>query len=356
MNTGLVAVVPYSPGMDGNEIFSTNEMFKNLKKYFNKKGYEVCLYSECKNRKADYICCFSFNFRVLEWVARQDAFKVYFAFEPPVVVEYHTPTKIRFILKYFNIVLTPFDSLIDNIRIFKCDEIKNTLLENQDNIKYEDKKLLCNISGYKYSLSKDELYTKRLAVIKYFQKNHVNDFTFYGQGKWKRLSFCNYGGKVSSKSETYHHFKFALALENAQNVDGYVSEKIIDCFLAGIVPIYMRSGNIDQYIPKDCYIDYGTFDSVDSLLKYLYQMNKETYMGYLERGKRYILSEDCERYKENNYLHNLEVIIRKSEENIKDTVLTRVFDLKIERVKHLFRSVVLIFWSLAQEISFKYFK
>ena len=60
-----------------------------------------------------------------------------------------------------------------------------------------------------------------------------------------------YQGKCDKKAETYHKYKFAICFENMKNIKGYVTEKILDCLTAGIVPVYAGADNIEEYVFED---------------------------------------------------------------------------------------------------------
>ena len=91
----------------------------------------------------------------------------------------------------------------------------------------------------------------------------------------------NVGGLVRNKTEFLQNYKFSIAMENT-NGDGYITEKIIDAFNAGTIPIYYGSYMVDEYInpkayilvngPKDMYekIEYiKKIDNDDNLYKNL---------------------------------------------------------------------------------------
>ena len=40
---------------------------------------------------------------------------------------------------------------------------------------------------------------------------------------------------------------------------GYMTEKIWDSFKAKTVPVYWGASNIEEYVPKNCFIDYRDF-------------------------------------------------------------------------------------------------
>ena len=61
------------------------------------------------------------------------------------------------------------------------------------------------------------------------------------------------GRNIKNKIEFLQTYKFSISMENT-NGDGYVSEKIIDSFLAGTIPIYYGDYLIDEYINPKVYI------------------------------------------------------------------------------------------------------
>ena len=58
---------------------------------------------------------------------------------------------------------------------------------------------------------------------------------------------------VENKIDFLSEYKFSIAMENS-NGDGYVSEKIVDSFLSGTIPIYYGDYIIDEYKNPKTYI------------------------------------------------------------------------------------------------------
>ncbi|TRC96758.1 alpha-1,3-fucosyltransferase [Mesorhizobium sp. WSM4303] len=71
-----------------------------------------------------------------------------------------------------------------------------------------------------------------------------------------------------TKIETIARHKFCFAMENAIEAD-YVTEKIYDAFLAGTVPIYLGAPNVDEFVPRNSYVDASAFGSARELAVYL---------------------------------------------------------------------------------------
>ena len=207
---------------------------------------------------------------------------IYVMQEPESVIPVHSKSKYTFILKYFDYILTYNDELVDCKRVFKLPIPYNFSVSCRDlHIAFADKKLLTNISGWHTSSGKHELYSERERVIRYFEDNHAEQFDFYGF-KWDKSGhkWKNYKGLADNKYEIYQRYKFAMCLENTYGTRGYITEKIMDCFKAGIVPIYKGAPDIQKYIPDSTYISYDRFHSVEELYQFLSTMSYEAYEGY----------------------------------------------------------------------------
>lgn len=175
-------------------------------------------------------------------------------------------------------------------------------------------KLCCIISGNKKVSFKNELYSERLKAIKWFEKNHIEDFDLYGTG-WDEVAFgenryinyilrrsrilrkffathrLSYKGKVERKKPILEKYKFSICYENARDINGYITEKIFDCFFAGCVPVYLGSDNITEHIPTECFIDKREFDTYEKLYQYIKNMTNEKYMTYLYNIESFLNSE-----------------------------------------------------------------
>lgn len=63
--------------------------------------------------------------------------------------------------------------------------------------------------------------------------------------------------------------QFCVCYENTKDVRGYVSEKIFDCFKAGVVPVYLGASNICEYVPKSSFVDRRDFASDQEVYDFL---------------------------------------------------------------------------------------
>lgn len=200
--------------------------------------------------------------------------------------------------KCFKKVFTWNDDLVDGKKYIKFN-FPNSIQKFSPSLE-KRKTLAILISGNKTSLHPKELYSERVKTIKWFEKNHPQDFHYYGVGwdyKWdlrwqkifrklkllslvpKNKSIC-FKGKVASKHEALQTYKFAICYENAKKINGYITEKIFDCLFAGCVPIYWGPDNVTKFIPAQCFIDRRQFKTHEELYQFLKNMTDEDYLQY----------------------------------------------------------------------------
>jgi hypothetical protein len=164
---------------------------------------------------------------------------------------------------------------------------------------FGQRKLASMIAGAKASNHPFELYSARLRTIRWFEACAEQDFDLYGGG-WDGASFPSYRGRVNDKLATLARYRFSICYENAMSIPGYITEKILDCFRAGTVPVYGGAPNITRWVPQDCFIDIGQFQTYAELHQHLTNMDAATHAGYLDRiaaflrnGKAYPFSSAC---------------------------------------------------------------
>lgn len=85
----------------------------------------------------------------------------------------------------------------------------------------------------------------------------------------------NYKAIMRNVVSVYEKYKFVIAFE-LRNSSELVTEKIFNAWMAGAVPIYMGSANIDKYVPGDnSYIRASDFDSPKALSDYIKQVSHD---------------------------------------------------------------------------------
>ena len=235
---------------------------------------------------------------------------VLFLWEGKSVKPYNYSTQLH---EKFSKIFTWNDDLVDNKKFFKLylpSSMRNLEIAKMP---FLHKKLLINISANKLSPFPDELYSARRKTIKFFDKNHPNDFDLYGP-KWdtpisrlqKKLPclvkrYGTFRGIAKNKIETLSKYKFSLCYENLKNENGYITEKIFDCFIAKTVPIYWGANNIEEYIDSECFIDRRQFNSDKELAELLKAMTETEYNAYLANINKYLRSEAYQKFLPENF-------------------------------------------------------
>lgn len=84
----------------------------------------------------------------------------------------------------------------------------------------------------------------------------------------------NMGIRVQDKIKFLQDYKFTIAFEN-QVSDGYVTEKIIDPFISGSLPIYRGSPNVFQDFNQGSFINALDFPDLESLVHRIIEIDKD---------------------------------------------------------------------------------
>ena len=216
--------------------------------------------------------------------------------------------------KYFNKIFTWNDNLVDNIKYIKIHYAFDLPRSIYKEIQRE--KLCCLIVSNKKSNCKNELYSERKRIIRWFEERYPQDFDLYGFG-WNTFKFrgirpiralnkipylqkvmyyliskkiMSYRGEVDNKLEVMKKYRFAIAYENVKDENGYITEKIFDAMIAGCVPVYLGAYNILDYLPKNCFIDRRQFKNNEELYDFIKNIDDFRYKKYLHSIENYLNS------------------------------------------------------------------
>jgi hypothetical protein len=218
----------------------------------------------------------------------------------------------------FDLILTWKNNLIDNKKYFFY---PSTRFVYKNKVKVQnllDRKLCTLINSNLSSNIEGELYSYRVKAIEWFEKNYLDDFDLWGYG-WdkyrvqlrgrtlfksklfakKRIS---YKGMAQDKLITLSQYKFSICFENTSTISDYITEKIFDSFLAQNIPIYWGATNIEDIIPKECFIDFREFRSYDKLYSFIKNMDDKTYMSYIDAINTFLNSKEAYKYSIDNWV------------------------------------------------------
>ena len=187
-----------------------------------------------------------------------------------------------------------------------------------------ERKFLVMVTGNKKTRIKtNELYTERLRAIEFF--NRYGEIDLYGRewdapparmasgkprvvqhaerriGKWWHSVRPSRDqlwvavretnrGPTQDKAETLGGYTFAVCFEN-MILEGWITEKIFDCFYAGTVPIYLGATDIERWVPSECFIDMRTFSGYEELREFLHSLTPDQIEAYRVAARDFIRSE-----------------------------------------------------------------
>lgn len=129
---------------------------------------------------------------------------------------------------------------------------------------------------------KTQFHDYRYEAIHHFKPGFNKDFDLYGHNWLPPIK----GYPVADKLATIRNYKFALCFENG-SYPGYITEKIIDCLVAGVIPVYRGAPDIQRYVPPDLYLDASVFKSFEHMEKTLREAH--WYHDYIIKTGQYWL-------------------------------------------------------------------
>lgn len=167
----------------------------------------------------------------------------------------------------FYIILTYDKELIglsDNIIFYPH---SGCWIDTQDQMVYEKTKLTSIIASSKTQTNGHKL---RHDVIKLAKTNNI-DLSVFGRGY----------NPVDYKLTALKDYAFTIVIENT-DYDYYFTEKLIDAFMTGTIPIYWGCPSIDKFFNTDGML---IFNDLNDLLPQLKSLSLDKYLSMLDAVK-----------------------------------------------------------------------
>lgn len=168
-----------------------------------------------------------------------------------------------------------------------------------------------------------QLHDRRLELLEYFGQQQ--DFDLFGMhwGNLKNLpkiwinrlepvlkklspSICQ------DKHATISRYKFCICLEN-MSYPGYITEKIIDCFHAGVIPIYLGAPDVSEFIPRTSFIDLREYADLDELHRYLKGITEVSAIKIISAGRDFLSSKAGAEYSYEVFAKNVLHMVKRHE-------------------------------------------
>lgn len=124
----------------------------------------------------------------------------------------------------------------------------------------------------------------RVQCVDYLLKNKLN-VDIYGVGF----------NEIKRKLDGLADYRYSIAIENSE-IDNYFTEKILDCFLTGTIPIYKGCPNIDEFFNPSGIIKFNTNEElhviIDKILKKEINIPKEVQEENFHKAVSYCYNAD----------------------------------------------------------------
>ena len=135
-------------------------------------------------------------------------------------------------------------------------------------------KLISMISSNKNQTSGQKL---RLDAI----EKYKNRLDLFGRGF----------NPIKNKEEGLNDYMFSIVIENSK-YDSYFTEKILDCFVTGTIPVYWGTSDIGKFFNLDGIILYDDNFDISSLSLELYNSKMDAIKDNYNRALNYEMAED----------------------------------------------------------------
>jgi hypothetical protein len=216
------------------------------------------------------------------------------------------------------------DSIGNVVRVFSPHQISKRAF-----LSFGERDIFCSVINANKSFRENipsDLYPERMGVIRWYEKNAPELFALYGRG-WDRPPpaygllgkmrrsipsmryklfgyncFPSYKGEVAEKKEILQRSKFSYCYENNRDITNYITEKIIDSFVNGCVPIYWGADNVLEYIPENCFIDRRKFKYTKDVHEFLLSISPEQFSEYQSNIGDFLKSENAQKFSFENFV------------------------------------------------------
>lgn len=240
------------------------------------KHFEWC-------RTTQHKICFFTDYCLHAATSSKSKRKIAWLLEPPAVYS-ESYDYVRKHIGIFDYVLTYDRTLIDNSKVlyYPCGGCWIPDIGDQRSlpcaVNIHEKRLLASIIVS--DKNQTDGHQLRHAIAKRYQQ-----LSAFGPS-YKHLEY---------KENALIDFMFSIVVENSR-FDDYFTEKLIDCFAVGTIPIYWGTKNVGQHFNTNGML---TFNDLDDLDKIMSQLTPDLYYSRLQhiqdnfqRHRQYRVAED----------------------------------------------------------------
>ncbi len=290
MNCSGIADEVFKDPIEPQDVFSSSP-YTQLRYRLKERGWDIIAVESDKFGNGDVVVFNNVpNNSDLARLKKLKCKKILTIWEPPTVCPEVHQKKVH---SLFDRIITWNDNLVDGSRYIKYGyPVNHGMVLNLPS--FSERKLVCTIIGNKTSSHPNELYSERIRLLNFYEKNSHLSFDLFGFSKSDHPCYvCSPEDKLA----VLKNYRFCYAFENYLNNDGYITEKIFDPLMVGSVPIYLGATNIADYIPAGCFIDAREFNTYSKLHSYIESMEEKVWQNYLNNIQKYVNSVQGDRFR-----------------------------------------------------------
>ena len=197
---------------------------------------------------------------------------------------------IKTYYKFFDTIFTSNKDLLDIDDKFKFVPVGGCWIKPDEQCIYSKSKMVSIIASDKNYTDGHQLRTSAARKIK--------NVDIYGRGF----------NPIEYKLDGLKDYRFSIVVENTKK-DFYYTEKLIDCFMTGTIPIYWGCPSINNFFDDKGMLIFDTLEELQRIVNgvsdELYNLKLEYVRKNFELAKEYLISEDYMYEKYLKYCDNL---------------------------------------------------
>jgi hypothetical protein len=222
----------------------------------------------------------------------------------------------------YDAIFTYVNSLVDNRRYFFLPPRSYYRYRIMTGLPFEQRRIACLVGtnwrvryrsglftmskGWKFSVRDwmdyvfcpGELISFRAEVGQLCATYGRGMFDIFGEG-WDLLPETRGASLGIPKESTLTYigkYLYYFAIENHTSDYSLISERVWDALWGDSVPVYLGNTRLDQFIPRECYIDARQFKGPKEMLEWLRQTSESTWAKYRRAGREFIHSDAVEKF------------------------------------------------------------
>lgn len=263
---------------NGFDIYN-NYWVKTLRKLYGRNMVEVV-------EEPDYLFFSCFGFKHLKY----KCIKIFFTGENIIpdfnlcdyAIGFH---EIKFNDRYFRMPL---------YHLYRDAYRKAVCRHTYEDAFYLNRKFCCSIISNSLGNSSR---TQMLELLEQYKK-------IDNGGRYKN----NVGKRIKNKVDFEKNYKFVLCFENSSTI-GYTTEKLLEGFAGGGVPIYWGNPNVESEYNRKAFVNCYRFSTLQDAAEYIYELDSDD-SQYLKVVKENIFGNGGEEGRYETIQKNLEDFLR----------------------------------------------